>query len=266
MKKNEDLKFYLTITISLILCVGLQLSRPKEELINISSEKTNYTLDSKVLSLMSLGHEKLISSYLWMNTLLFSDHEHVKDNKGSWMYHRFNLISNFNPKFYENYYYGGIYLSIIKDDIFYADKIFKKGLDNFTDHPDLLWNRAFNLCFELNNCKKALPLYKKLIRKHSSKYPLAGRIAAKIENGIGLEEESFLTLLETYKYLPEGPVKESTKTTLYTLKKQIDLKCLNSKAKINKKCSRVDFYGNLYVFKNGKYEALYNYSEKLILK
>ena len=265
MKNYKDLKYYLLITLFLTLSSGLQILKPQKDVIIVSSEKTNYTLDSKVLSLLSLGHEKLISSYLWMNTLLFSDHEHVKKDASSWMYRRFNLISDFNPKFYENYYYGGIYLSIIKDDTQSADKLFKKGLKNFVDLPDLLWNRAFNLCFELGKCEESLPLYKKLIKEHSSKYPLSGRIAAKIENGIGLEEESFLTLLETYKYLPEGPVKDTTKRTLYEIKKKIDLNCLNSSHQ-KKRCSRVDFFGNDYIFEDGKYFAKFNFNEKLDIK
>ncbi len=263
MKYKKIITSVLAIFLLLSITASLQFKKPKRISHNVSSEAVNYTLSPTILSILSLGQEKLISSYLWMNTLLFSDHEHIKEGNVSWMSRRFDLISKFNPKFYENYYYGGIYLSIIKDDVKSAEELFKSGLKHFIDHPDLMWNRAFNLCFELKKCKESLPLYIKLRDKYSMRFPLSGRIAAKIQNGLGLEEESFLTLYETYKVLPAGPIKESTQNTLYDLRRQIDLKCLNSKKRNSKRCNKKDFFGNSYIYKNGIYSSKLRFNEKL---
>ena len=65
----------------------------------------------------------MISSLLWTHTLLFSDYEHYKnDDLDSWMYLRFNTITDLDPRMYEAYNYGGQYLSIVKDDVFGAKK------------------------------------------------------------------------------------------------------------------------------------------------
>lgn len=265
MIKIQDLKLNITIIILLLAITTIQYIKPEYKKPKLSGQETNYTIDSSVLSMISLGQDKLISSYLWMNTLLFSDHDHVKDGEISWMYHRFKLISDLNPKFYENYYYGGIYLSIIKDDTEYAEKHYAKGLKEYENDHFLLWNRAFNLCHELKRCEDALPFYIKLFELYPNRYPAAGRIAAKIQNGLGLETEAYQILLKTYESLPDNNViKDKTAQTLYQLKSQIDLKCLNSEQ--NSQCEKLDFNGKAYLYENGKYYSDLKYNERLYIK
>lgn len=265
MAKIQDLKLNITIVTLISMVIVIQYTKPNCKRPKYSAQESNYTIDSSVLSILSLGQDKLLSSYLWMNTLLFSDHDHVKDNQVSWMYRRFKLISDLNPKFYENYYYGGIYLSIIKDDIESAEKHYAKGLTEYENDHFLLWNRAFNLCHELKRCDKALPFYKKLFELYPKRYPAAGRLAAKIQNGLGLEKEAYQILLKTYESLPDDSViKKKTAQTLYQLKSQIDLKCLNSNN--NMQCERLDFNGKAYLHKEGKYYSDLNFNENLYLK
>ncbi len=128
-----------------------------------------------------------------------------------------------------------------------------------------MWNRAFNLCYELNRCKDALPFYIRLFNLYPEQYPAAGRLAAKIQNGLGLEKDAYQILLKTYESLPsDNIIKKKTAETLYLLKSQIDLKCLNSKINVN--CDKTDFYGKAYLYKDGRYVPELKYKEKLIIK
>ena len=251
MVKAQGIKKSLII-ISFIAIAILQYIRPKDQLPQVSSEATNYTLDPSVFSILSLGQDKLISSYYWMTTLLFSDHEHVKDQKNSWKFYRFKLISKLNPSFYENYKYGGLYLSIVKDDLIGAETIYGLGLERFKNDEFLLWNRGFNLCMEMNQCKKALPYFLKLSEMNSSRYPLSSRIASKIKAGLGLKTEAFSILKQNYLEMEEGPIKRSTYRTLYNLKASIDLECLNSLNK-NKECDHLDLEGRPYKREDSNY-------------
>lgn len=251
MKTKTNLLSIATIVALLFCVILIQIKKTKSsKTAIISNEVKNYTISPDALSLMAIGQNKLISSYLWMNTLLFSDHEHVKPQESSWMYYRFKIISELNPYFYENYKYGGLYLSIVKNDLLGADDIYKRGLQLYIDDEFLLWNSAFNLCMEMGRCKDAAPLFMRLDKLNSKRYPLSGRIAAKITAGLGFEEEAFISLLNTYNKMPIGPLKESTFKTLYTLKAIIDTNCLNE-GKEN--CDYFDLEKNKYKVKNGLY-------------
>ena len=265
LKNKDTAQFIALILFFLVIVFIFQSSRPQKRSVTISKEEMNYTLDPEVFSILSLGNQKLFSSYLWMTTLLFSDHEHVKDSKNSWMYHRFNLISFLNPYFYENYKYGGLYLSIIKDDLIGAEAIYKRGLEKFNNDEFLLWNRAFNLCMEMKRCDQAMPLFESLDKIGSTTYPLAGRIAAKIKAGLGFEEEAFNSLLSTYNKMSEGVIKKNTFKTLYILRAKIDLKCLNEKKKLD--CNQFDIEGNPYKRARGKYVSNRpQWNEKTVIK
>ncbi|MFG1482239.1 hypothetical protein [Halobacteriovorax sp. HFRX-2_2] len=120
------------------------------------------TLDSNFVKILSFGNYRFVSSYLWTKTLLDADIKHVENNEKSWLYYRFNLISDLDPNFYENYLQGGIYLSIIKDDIYGAEEIFLKGLKLFPTDYKLLYYTAFNYHFELKDYSNSLIYYKRL--------------------------------------------------------------------------------------------------------
>ena len=268
MIKPSDTTFNksLTVTMSVfIVIVFLQVNKPQQNKVNLDQNEVMYTLSPEFLTLFSIGQEKAISGYLWMKTLLDIDTKHVNKGQLSWAYHRFNLISILNDKFYENYLYGGIHLSIAKDDIIGAEKIYRKGLIFYPKSQDLLWNRAFNMFYEIGDLKQALPILKQLVALPNQKYKGASRIAAKIEAGQGSLKEAFNILLKSYLNMKESYLKEKTKGTLYAMKAQIDLKCLNNDGR---HCQKNDFFGNSYILDNGIYKAkLQHYmKEKLEIK
>ncbi|MGI4991363.1 hypothetical protein ACRXCV_01965 [Halobacteriovorax sp. GFR7] len=120
------------------------------------------TLNSDFIKIVSFGNYRFISSYYWTKTLLDADTDHVKNKEKSWLYYRFKLIADLDTRFYENYLHGGIYLSIIKDDIIGAEIIFKRGLEVFPDDYRLMYNAAFNYHFQLKDYNNSLIMYQKI--------------------------------------------------------------------------------------------------------
>lgn len=158
MKKTHLINiFYSIILIVSIMIVNTSLSFNKP-----TNPERFTTLNSSFIKIISFGNYRFISSFLWTKTLLDADTEHVKDNKKSWLFYRFKLISDLDPTFYENYLQGGIYLSIIKDDIWGAEEIFLKGLKHFKNDYKLLYYTAFNYHFELKDYKNSLIYYRRL--------------------------------------------------------------------------------------------------------
>ena len=231
--------------------LDIYLAKPK---IRLSREDTSYTLNTTGLKLVSMGSRRLVSSLLWTSTLLFSDTEHVKDEKNSWMFYRFKTISELEPEFYPNYLFGGIYLSIIKDDLLGAKYIYEKGLDHFPNDFKLVYNSAFNYLYELGDIKSALPLYRKLISMpESQKLRWLPSLVAKLERNQYDSKAAFQVLYETYKNAKDEFFKQRLHNILYSLKAEIDLNCLNSH--IDKVCSYVDFDGESYQVKDGFYRS-----------
>ncbi len=242
--------FLALITFALMIIA--QFNKPEQKTKKVDVNLTMFTISPALAKVITFGQEKAISGYLWMKTLLDMDLKHVEDNKRSWVYHRFNLISILNPKFYENYLYGGMHLSIVKDDVIGAELLYKKGYHHYKTKEDLIWNRAFNLYYEIGDLNTALPLFKYLSELESPKYKSAGRIAAKIEAGIGSLEEAFVILYNSYTRMKPSILKEKTTQTLYVMKAEIDTQCLNS-AKTY--CHKKDFLGNPYIKKDGLFIA-----------
>lgn len=88
----------------------------------ISKQQSSLNVSESIVENFNIGQKRLISSLLWISTILESDQEHYKNKDlNSWMFLRFKTISFLEPKFYEAYNFGGPYLSIIKNDLAGAD-------------------------------------------------------------------------------------------------------------------------------------------------
>lgn len=222
--------------------------------VEISKEERSLSFNQSLVNIFSIGQKRLLSSLFWIHTMLESDIERVS-NDNSWMYYRFKTIASLEPLFYQNYLYGGLYLSVIKDDVRGAADIYNLGLEKFKDDFWLNYNAAFNDYFELGDSKSALKKYKIALKSpeakpHMKYLPgLIGRIQA--ETG-GLKE-AFTILFNHYNNTPKGKLKTRLKENLYSLKAEIDLTCLNNNLE---NCQRKDLDGNLYTQENGKYRAV----------
>lgn len=221
------------------------LSKP---ILSLSAQEQQLNINGSFLKVMNLGLKRMASSLLWIHTLIEGDLEHYeKDDLNSWMYHRFDTITELDPYFYEGYFFGGVYLSIIKDDVYGADKIYKKGLKYFEDDFWLNYSIGFNTYFEMNKPLEAYKYYYK-IQYHPiaiKQFPYLPSLTAKIKSQEGDLNTAYELMLIAYKNANNEKFKERFKSSLYALRTEIDLNCLNSKK--NHACNRVDLEGKKYI-------------------
>jgi hypothetical protein len=255
----KSITSYLVLFFSLIFLAYFQHflnARTQKPKIVISKQDEALNLNENFLRLLSFGQERLLSSLIWVHTLLESDIEHYKeDDLNSWMYLRFKTISVLDPYFYENYHYGGKYLSIIKDDLLGARDIYERGFKYFPDDFWLRFNNGFNYYFEMGEPVKGLynfsiiensPMVPKLI-------PYLPTMIAKMRAEKGQTQLAFDMLLKIYQNNTEKSLfKERQAVKLFELKAEIDLACLNER---RGNCDRIDFKGRPYILKDGEYKA-----------
>jgi len=243
--------FVLTVLFLVQLQLGMGLKKPPVE---ISKEKSSLTLDDKFVQFFNFGHGRLLGAITWVVTLIEGDIEHYNKKDGnSWMFHRFKSISIFDPNFYENYLYGGQYLSIIKDDISGASYIYDKGLKKYSSDFWLNYHAGFHFYFEAKDLDKALKSYKTLenIKEAVERFPNLPTILAKLRMEKNDPQLAFKGLKQAYEKLPtDNFLRKKVYNTLYTIKAKIDLKCLNEK---KTGCEKLDFDGKPYIIKKGSF-------------
>ncbi len=121
-------------------------------------KSSNIILNNNIV-IFSGKFTKFLSSSLWINTLLSSDIEHYKGKDlHSWHYNRFDTITDFDPFFLEAYKYGGLFLSVIIDDIPGGSSLYNKALKYFPYNFDLNLFGALHFLIEENNKTKAFAM------------------------------------------------------------------------------------------------------------
>lgn len=248
---------YLLVLSVILLGYASVVSRKYEKpYLFITKQEDSLNFNDKLLANYNLGLKRLISSVLWISTILESDNDHYKQKDlNSWMYLRFNSISNLEPLFYENYLFGGTYLSIIKDDLEGASMIYDKGLSYYGGEYELLRDAGFHYYFEVENYNRAYEIYSRL-KNHPKTSPLVISALARMEKAQGNVDEAYQLLLNRYNQTADKGSFIAIKLAdhLYSLKAERDLTCLNSKTPAN--CETVDFLGNNYIKKNGVYVSV----------
>lgn len=211
----------------------------------ISKQQESLNINFSFWKYFHLGQKRLISSWLWVATILESDIEHYKEKDlNSWMFLRFKTISLLEPLFLETYNFGGTYLSIIKDDLSGASYIYKKGLQLYPDNYSLLKNAAFHFHFEVEDYKESFKILNSL-KKYSYLNPSLLSALARIHSQNGNLEDSFKVLYEMYTNMnaKNNPLSVKIFEHLYAIRAELDLDCLN-KNQIN--CNSIDLEGNKY--------------------
>lgn len=213
----------------------------------VDKQLTKISFPPEFFKALSLGQTRLISSLLWIDVLMDADASHYKfDDLNSWMYLRFMTIAKLDPYFYENYLYGGIFLSIIKDDDLGAEEIYNLGLKHFPNDIELLKNAAFHFRFELQDYSRAQELYQKL-NEHPSTPPYLKSLLARLKSHHNDHEGALEILWDIHEKAADGSrLKEKVFESIYALKAEIDLKCLNSATPASP-CSKQDLSGQPYI-------------------
>lgn len=232
--------------------IGNKFEKPS---IFINKQSSSLNINNTFLTYFNLGQKRLISSTLWVSTILESDHDHYKNRDlNSWMFLRFNTIGNLDPLFYEVYAFGGPYLSIIKDDILGASLIYDKGINQYPNDFSLLRDSGFHYYFEVGDYNKALKSYARLKNHPKTNYIMATTLA-RLEAGEGNLEDAFTILSNQYSKIEdkESLLAKKISSFLYAIRAELDLACLNKR---RSDCNQLDFEGTRYILANQSYRAV----------
>jgi tetratricopeptide (TPR) repeat protein len=239
----------------LLFAFGLNLQFPREPL-KITKQESATNVNQTALRIGSLGNKRLISSILWITTLLESDTTHYKRRDlSSWMYLRFMSIATLDPKFYENYLWGGMYLSIVKDDLEGAAEIFERGLEYYPEDFKLIYQAGFHYYSEMGNFERGLELLKKVENSPQAPGPLKFIIKKLNYETTGDYETTLQFLLYSLETAKDDKVlTKKLSEDIYALKAKHDLDCLNSEN--NSMCDRIDAHGNPYELRGKIWETI----------
>jgi hypothetical protein len=250
MIKNPSIVGFLSFWM-LAMVMHFQIQIPK---VQVTKQDSAVNFSQEFLSYFSLGQKRLLADILWVQTLIESDLDHYsKKDLNSWMFLRFNSIAKLDPNFYENYLYGGQYLSIVKDDIYGGEIILGKGVRKFATDFRLNFQLGFLYAFELQDYKKAQIVYDRIKNAPERPFNFDSFYGKLLNQSLGINE-ALLFSLESLKKTPKDtPLYKKIRSNIYSLRAQIDLKCLNLK---NQNCNKIDYYGNNYIFKGNKYQSV----------
>jgi len=261
MNSNHFRKPFFSNNKLLLTCATLTLffaclinQENKKPLLVISKQESAINFNNNFLIFVSAGNKRLITDLLWIETLIESDLEHYRKNDlNNWMYLRFDAITVLDPLFYENYLYGGQFLSIVKDDLQGASRIYEKGIIHYPDDYHLNYSAGFNYYYEIGDLKRGLVLLDKV--KFHPKAPtflpsIVNKLKFEVTNDLGL---AFELVSHHYQTTVDEHLKQRMKKDLYAIKAEIDLKCLNGK---KEQCQRTDLNGDTYIYKDGSFHSL----------
>lgn len=246
---KELILITLGTVIFLSACLlNTRISKPD---LNLSKQDTAININQNFLLFTNAGNKRLFTDLLWVQTLIESDIEHYKKKDlNNWLFHRFNTISVLDPKFYENYAYGGQFLAIVKDDLEGANIIYDKGLQFYPDDYLLNYNAGFLNYYEMDNYAKGLSQLEK-ISNHPRSPVFLQSIINKLRVSTGIElQEVFKLVHHNYETTKDEALKHRLLKDLYSIKAEIDLKCLNNSIA---ECDNKDLDGTPYIKKGSYY-------------
>ncbi|MBF0311798.1 MAG: hypothetical protein HQK52_00185 [Oligoflexia bacterium] len=249
--------FPIGIIVFLLFWTNYFNSRSILPTLNISMQESAVNIDKQILKHLHFGQKRLITSFLWIKTLIESDLEHYTNNDlNSWLYLRFDTITDLDPLFLVAYQFGGIYLSIVKDDNMGAKFFFEKGLSYYPEDFKLLFYSGTHYAFELDDLDRAIKNLEK-IQYHPMAPAVLPSLVARFKAKQGDLMGSFeLLKIAYYNQKEDSPIKERYRDSLYAIKAEIDLSCLNTHT-LARNCEANDFEGNPYIKnKNGTYTAI----------
>lgn len=259
LSKQFSLKDFILLIIAgcLFVCAGIIHNRSSRPIIVLTKQDTAINFNQNILLFMNLGNKRLLADLFWIQTLLESDDDQYKKNDlNSWMYLRFLNISILDPLFYENYMYGGLYLSIVMDDVLGASEIFEKGLKYYPEDYKLNYYTGFNYYFEQGNFEKGA-IYLERIKNHPSAPSFMKLLVEKLKFETTQNSEVALIFLKNeYSQTNDPALKEKIESDIYALQADTDLQCLNSQ---NKNCNKLDAMGRPYINQSGLWKAQREY-------
>lgn len=221
---------------------------------DLTKQDTALNINKDLLIFLSAGNKRMLTDLLWVQTLIEGDIDHYAGKDlNSWMYLRFNTISALDPYFYQNYLWGGQYLSIIKDDLAGAVDLMETGLRYFPDDYRLNYNLGFSYYYELGDYQKGIRYMEKI--EHHPKAPVyIPSLIMKMKVEVSFDYDTVLSLIfDLMTSSKDEALRKKLTKDFHALKAERDLKCLNSGQKA---CEPKDAYGKPYVKRSGKFHSV----------
>lgn len=239
--------FGIVAIVAILAIGGLLGDKIKRLRPQSSMQESAITFNGDFIKIAGLGLQATWADVLWVVTMIESDIEHYKGKElDSWMYHRFNTIKQLDPWFYQNYYFGGQYLMVVKDDLSGAQALMEDGLKKYPEDMALNWQLGFLWIFERNDSQRGYPYFEK-VSQHPRRPPVFDSLFARLRAEVDGPQEAYAFAFKAWQAEPEGSLlKKRLAVILHSLKAEVDIACLNA-AGIN--CERFDFWGKPYVQK-----------------
>lgn len=216
---------YFIGSILLLFSAFLLQQKITKPSLQVSKQDSAITLNGSYLRILDLGQHRLLSSWLWITTVIDSDLDHYKQKDlNSWLYLRFKTISDLDPYFLQNYIFGGQYLSIIKDDDSGALEILKRGLNYYPDDFMLNYLIGYQYYYELNQKQESLKHFEKIIDMPEAytSYKFLAPFVLKIKASLDSPDEAIKLLRPILEKTPkDSPVYNRFKERIEEIERQI---------------------------------------------
>jgi hypothetical protein len=235
MQTPPSIKTYLALMKSMALVVvlagGTYLSTGKLSLVRENSPLPDdplYLPNGNYLQLISLDFDGVLSDLFWIKgALYFGSHYRKKDHDYKWLAHFLDLSTEFDPYYYDVYWYGSSILPSVEESI----RLLEKGRTYFSTDWKMTEMIGFYYHFYLKDYLAAGRYYEmaSLLPGHPPYVPsLAGRFyteAGDIDSGIRVLKNFYDTCSK--KDLKEDFAKRITQLE--------DIKCLEEKLSVFRK-------------------------------
>jgi hypothetical protein len=243
----------LLIGITFFVLAGIIHNQSVKPTLVISKQDSAININKDLITFLSAGNKRLFGDLIWVQTLLESDLEqYEKKDLNNWLYLRFLTIQHLDPRFYENYLYGGQFLSIVKDDLEGAEVLYQLAMKHYPTDYALNFHAGFMNYFEKGDFKRAL-FYLEKIQGHPRAPVFLGSIINKLTFGVNDDLQATWDLvLANYETTKSPYLKQRLAEDLYAIRSEIDLNCLNQK-KLN--CRDRDLNGKPYINENGIFRS-----------
>lgn len=207
-------------------------------LIPLPAEYAGLSIDPRIVKRL-LGTRLVWADLIWIDTLIKADTTHSEKDFSDF-YQAFKAIITLDPDNLYAYWVGGLYLSVIKDDIKGATAILREGVQHMERHPDsvngfkeawrLPFTLGYNLIFEEQEFEAGAPWIRKSAEMPGAPIYVKD-LAKRFSSEIGILEVGSRVLGDLYKRVGSEEEKAKIEKKMVNIAAMQELLELNNKFK-----------------------------------
>lgn len=232
--RKLDLRAILTSIVLASVGIALISATPASGPVRVGDGRPTI-LAPREMKYFTLGYSEVVADTLWLRVI--QDFEYCEKRKvyratsysateavceRGWVYHMVDAITELAPKFRHPYLYGGLFLSVLVNDIEGAAALLGKAVERFPQDWQLIYLAGYHAALEEKDELKASRLLAQAGRAGAP--PWIFSLAAKLSEKEGKVELSKSILEEALKMNLDPATEERIKTRLHEvdaeLKKQ----------------------------------------------